>query len=487
MTQRWLQSLLCLLIPGLGIPGLAAPALGSEQASSEPIHRALDRAVAQYREGLAALRDADSADGRALLSRALEALERVGSTCASAAGCETERLLATYHDLLTWHSKALAGDRESLAHAGAEDRSSGSPTQPSRKSADGSAVDPGNDPLIKDEFGDHSLVRAALHEWLTWRRPALLDAYANYRHMRHLMWPVYEEAGLPEALLFGILAKETGGRVHSVSRAGAAGPLQFMRQTGRRLGLTTVDGFDQRYDPHLATRANAAYLKERLAEFDANLALALAAYNGGETRVRRLVSDAAQPSFWNPEIFRRLPQETREYVPFVLAAALLFRNPGLYGVRFPAAGIYPEPAAAEVTLAAPATLSELAICMGQQGARSGWFRALRNLNPRHDHDVRLPRGEVIQIPAALAGRYAERCIEGPALELARSLHRARGERREILAVRTYVVQRGDTLSTIANEQGCPSSRGIAEANGIPGPNYLIRPGQELKLTGCLAS
>lgn len=487
MTQRWLRSLLCLLIPGLGIPGLAAPALSAGQDSSEAIYLALENAVAQYRQGLSELREADSGEGRALLSRALEELERAGSTCAGAAGCETDRFLAAYHDLLTLRSKALAGGPAGFGAPGAERRSAETPTQPSRLSAHGSALEPHNGQLIKDGVDENSLVRAALHEWLTWRRPALLDAYENYRHMRHLMWPVYEEAGLPEALLFGILAKETGGRVHSVSRAGAAGPLQFMWQTGRRLGLTTVDGFDQRYDPHLATRANAAYLKERLAEFDGNLALALAAYNGGETRVRRLVSDAAQPSFWNPEIFRRLPQETREYVPFVLAAALLFRNPGHYGVRFPAGGAYPEPAAAEVTLAAPATLSELAICMGQQGSRSGWFRALRNLNPRHDHDVRLPGGAVVQIPAALAGRYEERCIEGPALELARSLHKARDERRKILAVRTYVVQRGDTLSTIANEQGCPSSRVIAEANGIAGPSYLIRPGQELKLTGCQAS
>lgn len=61
-----------------------------------------------------------------------------------------------------------------------------------------------------------SLIAAALNDWLTWMLPTLIDAYEQYMYMRHLMWPVYAQAGLPEALLFGILAKESGeiGRAH---------------------------------------------------------------------------------------------------------------------------------------------------------------------------------------------------------------------------------------------------------------------------------
>ena len=51
---------------------------------------------------------------------------------------------------------------------------------------------------------------------------------SNYQYLRFEMWPEYQKAGLPEAMLFGILAKESGGKVHAVSRSGAAGPLQFM-------------------------------------------------------------------------------------------------------------------------------------------------------------------------------------------------------------------------------------------------------------------
>jgi membrane-bound lytic murein transglycosylase D len=268
--------------------------------------------------------------------------------------------------------------------------------------------------------------------------------------------------------------------VHSVSRAGAAGPLQFMFYTGLRFGLTTEDGFDQRFDPAASARASVAYLRARFAEHDGDLALALAAYNGGETRVLRLARGASVASFWNPEIFGLLPRETQEYVPYVLAAALLFDRPEDYGVEFPRVPTGPG----QIELRTPISLSELGVCLGQGDSRSGWFRALRNLNPRHEHDVPLPAGSTVRLPAPVVSAYGEHCVEGPRLELAKALHDAREQRRILLAVRTYTVRRGDTLSTIAAEQGCPSMRAVADANGIPGPRYLIRPGQQLELHGC---
>jgi membrane-bound lytic murein transglycosylase D len=325
-----------------------------------------------------------------------------------------------------------------------------------------------------------SLVAAALNDWLTWMRPTLIDSYEQYMYMRHLMWPVYAEAGLPESLLFGILAKESGGRVHSVSRMGAAGPLQFMGHTALRLGLRIDDERDERFDPRAATRANVAYLRERFFEYHGDLALALAAYNAGETRVLRLARGFESPSFWHPDLFRQLPRETQEYVPYVLAAALLFEEPAAYGVEFPPVNALPS----TIELAAPKTLAELSICLGQAGSRAGWFRTLRNLNPHHEHDARLPRGYPVQVPAAVAAHYQEDCVNGSRMELSSRLHRARDERREILAVRTYTVRSGDTLSTIVRGQGCPSLKIIADANGIEPPRYLIRPGQQLQLVGC---
>src|SRR3546814_239420 len=146
-------------------------------------------------------------------------------------------------------------------------------------------------------------VKASLNEWLTWLRPNLISAWENYQYMRYLMWPEYEKAGLPEALLFGILAKESGGRVHAVSRSGASGPLQFMYSTGLRYGLGQVNGFDTRFDPQLSARDNVAYLNDRFAELNHNLELALAAYNGGAGRVARLFRSKHCKDFWGSTIY----------------------------------------------------------------------------------------------------------------------------------------------------------------------------------------
>jgi len=340
------------------------------------------------------------------------------------------------------------------------------------------AVDVGFNGSPVTEPAMQAAVHAALHDWLTWRRPNLIDAWEQYQYMRHLMAPPYREAGLPESLLFGILAKESGGRVHAVSRVGAAGPLQFMPHTGERFGLRRDGDFDQRFDPALSARANVAYLNERFAEHGYDLALALAAYNGGETRVRRLVNGAAHSSFWNDAVRAQLPRETQDYVPGVLAAAMLFDEPERFGVRFPEIDTRPG----RIVLAASRTLGELSICLGQSGgSRSGWFRVLRNLNPRLEPFDPLPAGTVIVLPAVLESAYHERCTAEHGL-LAALLHASRDDRRPSELI--YTVRRGDTLSTIARSHRCGSPSAIARDNGIAAPRYLIRPGQQLRLSGC---
>jgi membrane-bound lytic murein transglycosylase D len=333
-------------------------------------------------------------------------------------------------------------------------------------------------------------------EWLTWMRPQLMDTWENYQHMRDLMWPEYQRAGLPEALLFGILAKESNGRVHAISRAGATGPLQFMPATGRRFGLHWVDGFDQRFDPQLSARANVAYLDEQFQAFNHDLGLALAAYNGGEGRVGRLYARSGGAGFWDPRVYGELPQETRDYVPFVLAAAWLFLHPEDYGLRFPRveAG---EPVQLELTRAM--TLNELAICLGDTSSREGWFRALRNLNPRWQVGDVLEPGTSLRVPPMVRRIYRRQCAEGT--PLATTAHQlvtasrlaaaaapagsalAPGGTSSGGAARTYTVRSGDTLQGIARAQRC-SVRAIASANGLRAPRYLLRVGQVLRIEGC---
>lgn len=320
-------------------------------------------------------------------------------------------------------------------------------------------------------------VKAAIDDWLTWMRPMLMDAHRNYRFLRPKMAPIYEEAGLPEALLFAMLATETGGKVHSYSRAGAAGPLQFMRRTGRRYGLKVVDGFDTRLDPEAATRANVAYLNDQFEALNGNLAMALAAYNGGENRVmnlRRRYGD----NFWDSRVYYSLPRETREYVPRVFAAAWLFMHPEDYGLVFP-------PLDTETTmleLQADIAINELSICLGQEQDPDGWFRTLRNLNPRLEPGDRVKAGDRIAVPAHIVPVYEERCLEGDLLVRAHELHEANYPPEPEMIY--YTVRKGDTLGRIASRFRCASIGEIAAINRIRAPRYIIRVGQTLKIPPC---
>jgi membrane-bound lytic murein transglycosylase D len=331
---------------------------------------------------------------------------------------------------------------------------------------------------LRDIIELNGPVKAALEDWLSWMRPNLMEAWENYQYMRHLMWPHYEQAGLPEALLFGILAKESGGKVHAVSRSGASGPLQFMPATGRRYGLGIVNGFDQRFDPDAAAAANVAYLNDQFGLLNSNLELVLAAYNGGENRVRRLLHATGKSRLWDDEIYWSLPPETREYVPMVLAAAWLFMHAEEYRLEFPSL----DTRAASIVLKREAALSELAVCLGQSGSRAGWFRVLRNLNAHMNPSARHPAGTTVAVPAPLVGVYEQDCVDGPYQELAASLHSSK--RPPAPQLRSYVVRRGDTLSSIARHVRCANVRQIADLNNVSPPKYLLRVGQRLQLPSC---
>jgi len=315
-------------------------------------------------------------------------------------------------------------------------------------------------------------IKAALNDWLTWLRPQLMDSFENYQYLRDTIAPIYEEAGLPEALLFGLIATETGGKVHAVSSAGATGLMQFMQSTGKRYGLTVKDGFDLRLDPVEATKANVAYLNDQLEILNQDLEKALAAYNGGENRLRRLDRKFKGIDFWDSRFYNSLPNETRDYVPRLLAAAWLFLHPQDYNLEFES---FPTENGT-LTLKKDTALDQLSICLGQvQNQRNGWFRTLRNLNPKFEYQDTIKAGEKIVVPLILMEAYEKNCLEGKLVEHARELHEARFP--EII---TYTVVRGDSLIKIANRFNC-SFNEIAAINNLRGPRYLIRTGQKLKI------
>ncbi len=424
---------------------------------------------------------ADEAVEHATLVQARDRLREAARACLEAAGCGAERVLAGYERLAAL-GLAVGEDFEAGRETAEPESGGDSPLLADLPDAERS-ITLLNGRELRDLIELNTPVKSAMVEWLTWMRPQLITAWENYQYMRHLMWPEYEQAGLPEALLFGILAKESGGRVHAVSHAGASGPLQFMYQTGLGYGLGRVDGFDTRFDAQLASRASVRYLNDRFRELNGSLELALAAYNGGEGRMRRIHQATGGKSFWHPQVFGQLPRETQDYVPMVLAAAWLFLHPEEVGLEFPKVDLQPS----GFTLAQPSTLNELTLCLGQQGIRDGWFRTLRNLNPRFEPHSVIPAGTVIRGPQSMVEAYAAHCVSGPRLELARALAAANRPSQPATAsaagARSYTVRRGDSLHSIARRHQCAVEQ-LARANGVRGPRYLIKPGQRLQLVGC---
>lgn len=467
-----------------------------DDAALNRIASEIAAATAQFDAALQRYRAGEIAPALASMDAARAALTATGTRCAALSGCELTRVIAAQDALLQRQTQVLLEpdgfDRDARTDGSAPGAGEGSDVggaSPLLRELPAAArtVQLLKGRSLRDAIVMNGPVQAALEEWLTWMRPFMLDAYENYQYMRYAMHPAYEQAGLPEALLFGIMAKESGGRVHSISSAGASGPLQFMPATGTRFGLgRQPDGFDTRFDPAAAARANAAYLNEQFGRLNNDLALVLAAYNGGEGRVGRL-SGGGQRGFWDRAVFDTLPPETRNYVPMVLAAAWLFLHAEDYGLVWPKIDARP----AHIELRQLMSLNELAVCMGQDGNPRGWFRTLRNLNPRHQPEARLPVGTRVQLPEAARVAYQRHCVDGARRDTARRLADALppqpapagtpAARAVASAARSHVVKGGETLSAVARRYQCRGIAALARANNLRGPGYAIRVGQRLQI------
>ncbi len=144
---------------------------------------------------------------------------------------------------------------------------------------------------------------------------------------------VFRAEGLPLDLAY-IPLVESAFKPSALSRAKAKGMWQFMRGTALENGLTHDWYIDERAEPEKATRAAAKYLKTLNGMFDGDWHLALASYNGGPGRVQRAVKRSGRSDFWKlTATTRYLPRETRDYVPLILAAIIIARNPAQYGMN----------------------------------------------------------------------------------------------------------------------------------------------------------
>jgi membrane-bound lytic murein transglycosylase D len=259
-----------------------------------------------------------------------------------------------------------------------------------------------------------------------------LEAGSRYEPMIRAK---FREGGLPEDMYYLALV-ESGYNPHAYSRAAAVGMWQFMVSTARGMGMRVDWWVDERRDPVRSTAGAVRFLRGLRAQFG-SLYLAAAAYNGGPGRVARGLSRYDLDGATGDDRFFALAEkgylhrETREYVPQLIAAALIAKDPTRYGIK-----LYALPPFVYDSVRVPPQTPLAAVAM----AAGTSVEAIKDLNP---HVLRgmTPPGKPIQV----------RVPHGTAVDFD-SAFAALDESHRI-AVRRVVVKKGESLTTIARRAG----------------------------------
>jgi membrane-bound lytic murein transglycosylase D len=203
---------------------------------------------------------------------------------------------------------------------------------------------PGWDPAVEEELkkGDQRLkidvpihvnkqVKAYLVYFSTERKSVIRKYLARSTRYLPMIREIFQEHGLPEDLAY-LAMIESGFNPHAYSHASACGMWQFIRGTGLRYNLAINDYVDERRDPEKATHAAAKYLLDLYKQFG-SWYLAAASYNCGENRVQREINNSNHKNFWELSANQCLPGETKNYVPQMIAATLIAKNPEKFGFK----------------------------------------------------------------------------------------------------------------------------------------------------------
>ena len=285
------------------------------------------------------------------------------------------------------------------------------------------------------------------HDWFQ----EALDRSGYYAPMVH---EVFAEEGVPQDLMY-LAMVESAFKGRAVSRAGARGIWQFIRGTGRLYGLRQTFWVDDRFNAEKATRAAAQHLKDLYADLG-DWYLVMAAYNSGQRRVERAIRRTGSRDFWVHAQRRVLPRETRSYVPLIIAATVIAKNPEAYGFT----------SSSKTPIEYDVVRLEHAVDLSTAADSAGVsLDDMKFLNPElrrwvtpldsNTYPIRIPKGNAEAFKTALAAIPED----------------------ERVRFGTHVVRRGDTLSGIANRYGT-SIAALTAANNVS-RRSLIHPGQVL--------
>jgi membrane-bound lytic murein transglycosylase D len=253
---------------------------------------------------------------------------------------------------------------------------------------------------------------------------------------------IFKEEGVPADMVW-LGQVESAWRPNAYSSAAASGLWQFVSGTGRQYGLRQSAWIDERNSFEQATRASARYLKDLAKRYNGDWELAMAGYNTGAGNIDRGIARAGNSSFWT--IYPYLYQETRNYVPNILATILIAKNPEKYGFG----GIRPEaPLSYDVVQVPTATSLQLIA-----DATDSNVDFLRSINPELRRDV-TPRD----------GAYNVRVPAGRSKQLVALLKRIPGDKRDLARVISVVP--GEDIQSVASRTGIAVGQLQAYNNGV---------------------
>ncbi len=336
-------------------------------------------------------------------------------------------------------------------------------------------------------------VKKALDFYLM-RRRALVERMVSVGF--NYYFPIFENAlqkyELPSELKY-LACIESALRQNAYSPARAAGLWQFIPATGIMQGLEVNSYIDERYDLYKSTDAACKFLKKLYNKFD-DWHLAIAAYNCGPGNIDKAIArSGGHRTFW--EIYNYLPQETRAYVPFFIAATYVMTYHCEHGLCGSVTDIPVE--CDTVMVNRMVHFEQIAHCLNLP------MEVVESLNPQYIRDI-VPgspeKPHSITLPADKSISFLERQDSIFAYKAETLLPRngritevsTRGRRNEYVrqggnrgssgstasSGRTYTVRKGESLGSIARKHHTTSAK-IKKLNKLK--SNVIHPGQKLRL------